>query len=137
MTWTRRGLLAAVGGGATASLAGCVGRGSVAGGEATDGAGLSLVAVRAPRFAQQGEPFSVEFVVRNGGDRPAKLRTALEFKEDRSWEVLDEVETAVEPDGTARVSRSDQFFHFVSREYRLAEFDKSVTVKTMCNCTHI
>jgi hypothetical protein len=135
MTWTRRGLLAAVGAGTTASLAGCTGRRSVSGGD--DGGQLSLVAVRAPRFAQQGEPFSIEFVVRNSGDRPATLRTALEVKEDRSWEVLKEIETTVEPDETARVSRSDRFFHFVSREYRLAEFDKSVTVKTMCNCTHI
>lgn len=135
MTWTRRGLLAAVGAGATASLAGCTGRGSVA----VDGGGgqLSLVAVRAPRFAQQGEPFSVEFAVRNGGDRPAQLRTALESREDESWEVLEEVETTIEPGGVARISRSDQFFHFVSREYRLAEFEKRITVKTMCNCTHI
>lgn len=135
MTRTRRGLLAAAGVGATASLTGCIGRGADTG--ADGGSSLSLVTIQAPRFAQQGEPFTVEFMVRNDGDRQTELRTALRSRENETWETVKEVGVAVGPGEVVRVSRSDRFFHFVSREYRLAEFEKSVTVKTMCNCTHI
>lgn len=136
----RREMLAGMGAGMVALLSGCTvgdaGSRTDADPEASESP-LSLVAVRSPRFAQQGEPFSVEFTVWNTGDRPKDLDTAIEVKEEDTWEVAEEVTATIRSDERASFDVSDHFFHFVSRQYRLAAFDTEVTVKTMCNCTHI